>query len=62
MRKIWTIESAKAYVAKVQKGKQQPGLTYCSALDFLLNHTNVDVNLHPLAVKEDDNDTNRVDN
>ena len=56
MSKKWTIESARTYVAKVQKGKQQSGLTYCSAIDFLMNHTNV----QSLATKEEDND--RTDN
>ena len=56
MSKKWTIESARAYIAKVQKGKQQSGLTYCSAIDFLMNHTNV----QSLATKEEDND--RADN
>ena len=56
MKRVWTVESAKSYIAKVQKGKQQSGLTYCSALDFLMNHTNI--NLPPLAVKENDNDDN----
>lgn len=43
MTKKWTVESAKSYVAKVQKGKQQAGLTYCSALAFLENHTSPNV-------------------
>ena len=58
MSRSWTVEKAKEYVTKVLRGKQQCGLTYCSALDFLMNHTNVEINLHPLAEKEDDNDTN----
>ena len=58
MGRKWTVDEAKAYVTKVLKGKQQSGLTYCSALDFLMNHTNVQVNLHPLAEKEEDNDPN----
>ena len=61
MKRVWTVESAKAYVAKVQKGKQQSGLTYCSALDFLTNHSNVAVNLHPLAAKDNDNDDTDTD-
>ena len=56
MSKKWTIESARTYVAKVQKGKQQSGLTYCSAIDFLMNHTNI----QSLTTKEEDND--RTDN
>lgn len=56
MSKKWTIESARTYVAKVQKGKQQSGLTYCSAIDFLMNH----INIQSLATKEEDND--RADN
>ena len=35
----WTIESAKVYVAKVQKGKQPSGLKYWSAVDFLTKET-----------------------
>ena len=35
----WTIESAKTYVAKVQKGKQSIGLKYWSAVDFLTKQT-----------------------
>ena len=61
MSKNWTIEEAKSYVLKVVKGKQQTGLKYCSALDFLMNHTNATVDLHPLAAKEDDNDFSRTD-
>lgn len=57
MSKNWTVEEAKMYVTKVLKGKQQTGLTYCSAIDFLMNHTNTQVNLHPLATKENDNDS-----
>ena len=57
MGKKWTIEEANAYVTKVLKGKQSAGLTYCSALDFLRNHTNIEINLHPLATKEQDNDS-----
>lgn len=33
MKRTWTIESAKAYIAM---GKR--GLKYCSALDFLRSH------------------------
>ena len=54
MSKKWTIEEAKTYIAKVVRGKQQAGLTYCSAIDFLRNHTNSEINL--LAMKESDND------
>ena len=57
MSKKWTIESARAYITKVQKGKQQPGLTYCSAIDFLMNHTDV----KSLVTKEKENDS-RTDN
>ena len=35
----WTIESAKTYVTKVQKGKQPSGLKYWSAVDFLTKQT-----------------------
>ena len=61
MGRNWTVDEAKTYVSKVLKGKQQAGLKYCSAIDFLMNHTNVNVNLHPLSEKEDDNDSARVD-
>lgn len=60
MSRKWTVDEAKAYILKVLKGKQQSGLKYCSAVDFLMNHTNVNVNLHPLSEKEDDNDSARV--
>ena len=43
MSKKWTTETAKAYVMKVLKGKQQPGLTYCSAIDYLQNYANIKV-------------------
>ena len=58
MSKKWTIESARSYINKVQKGKQQPGLTYCSAIDFIMNHTNTEINIHSLAKKDDDSDIN----
>ena len=61
MSKNWTVEEAKTYISKVIKGKQQTGLKYCSAIDFLTNHTNTTVDLHLLAVKEDDNDSSRID-
>lgn len=62
MSKKWTVETAKAYIGKVQKNKQQIGLTYYSAVDFLINHSNTNVNLHPLATKSEDNDdSNRAD-
>ena len=57
MSKKWTVEEAKMYVTKVQKGKQQIGLKYCSAIDFLMNYTNAQISLHPLAAKEDENDS-----
>lgn len=38
MRK-WTKESAKAYVCKVKAEKAPRGLKYCSAVDFLANHS-----------------------
>ena len=56
MNKKWTVEEARNYVAKVQKGKQQVGLKYCSAVDFLMNHTNTKIENHPLAQKEGDDD------
>jgi hypothetical protein len=61
MSKKWTIESAKAYVNKVQKGKQQSGLTYCSAIDFLMNHTNLETKTPTLVTEEDSNDNNKID-
>lgn len=36
--KKWTKENANKYVEKVKKGKQEKGLTYLSALDFLRHH------------------------
>lgn len=36
--KKWTKESAKRYVEKVEKGRQEIGLTYLSAKDFIRNH------------------------
>lgn len=54
MSKKWTVEEAKNYIMKVQKGKQQSGLKYCSAIDFLMNHTNTEVKNYPLMEKEDD--------
>lgn len=37
MKRIWTIESAKAYVVFAETlGKR--GLKYCSAVDFLRKH------------------------
>lgn len=57
MSKNWTVEEAKAYVSKVVKGKQQAGLKYCSAIDFLMNHGKI-VDLH----KEENNDSSGVDN
>ena len=44
MGKKWTDESARSYVAKVQAGRNQIGLTYCSAMDYLVNHENEFVN------------------
>ena len=61
MGRTWTVENAKAYVTKVVKGKQQLGLKYCSAIDFLMNHTKTAVNLHPLSKKEDEDDYSGTD-
>lgn len=36
--KKWTKETAKKYAEKVEKGKQEKGLTYLSAIDFLRHH------------------------
>lgn len=38
MKRKWTKESAKKYVNKVDNGKQEKGLTYLSAKDFLKHH------------------------
>ena len=54
MSRKWTIEEAKAYIMKVLKGKQQIGLTYCSAVDFLVNHTNARIDKRTLSFKEED--------
>lgn len=35
--KKWTKDSAQKYVDKVEKGRQEIGLTYLSAKDFLKN-------------------------
>ena len=35
MAREWTLETAQNYIRKVQNGKQQMGLTYCSAIDFV---------------------------
>lgn len=36
--KKWTKDSAQKYVDRVEKGRQEIGLTYLSAKDFLKNH------------------------
>lgn len=36
--KKWTKETAKKYAEKVEKGRQEKGLSYLSALDFLRYH------------------------
>ena len=54
----WTIESAKAYVTKVQKGKQSMGLKFWSAVDFLTKETTTSVSTSvevPLENNDDDN-------
>jgi len=55
----WTEESARSYIAKVQAGKNQIGLKYCSAIDFISNHVTPKVEKHPLAAKEDRNDNHK---
>lgn len=35
MKRNWTRDSARAHMAKVEKGKAPFGLTFCSACDFL---------------------------
>ena len=52
MAKKWNVEEARNYVAKVQKGKIPYGLTYCSAIDFLMNHTGSKVEVPPLDEKQ----------
>ena len=37
MRK-WTKQTAEYYIAKIEKRKEQKGLTYWSARDFLKHH------------------------
>ena len=57
MSKKWTIEEAKSYIVKVLKGKQQTGLTYCSAVDYLMNHTNARIEQNLLTMKDNENDS-----
>jgi hypothetical protein len=57
MAKKWTIESARAYVAKVQRGKQQIGLTYYSAMDYLLKNASC---TSDLKVNQNDNVSNDI--
>lgn len=55
----WTEESARSYVAKVQSGKNQIGLTYHSAADYLTNHV-VSKKEKPILVeKENKNDNSK---
>lgn len=35
MKRRWTKETARAYIAAVEAGRQPKGLKYCSALDYL---------------------------
>ena len=39
MKHTWTKEEASAYVARCDRGAEKKGLKYCSAIDFLKNHT-----------------------
>lgn len=58
MAKKWTIESAKAYVAKVQHGKQQVGLSYYSAVDFLAR---IGTSVEKVEVESNDNTVEDTD-
>lgn len=58
MAKKWTIESAKAYVAKVQHGRQQIGLTYYSAVDFLAR---IGASVEKVKVESNDNTVEDAD-
>ena len=53
MSKKWTDESARFYVSKVQNGRNQIGLTYYSAVDYLTNHSSSKIEKHPLAEKDE---------
>jgi len=35
MKRVWTKESAKAWISQVNMGREKFGLKYCSACDFL---------------------------
>ena len=55
MSKKWTIEEAKAYITKVQKGKQQIGLTYWSAVDFIAKSNQPKPKIRIEDIAESDN-------
>ena len=57
MKRKWTVDEARSYVMKVQKGKIPSGLTYCSAIDFLINHTKAQIDNESFIKIEDENDT-----
>lgn len=39
MKAKWNEKSAKAYIEKCDKNPSLKGLTYCSALDYVSNHS-----------------------
>lgn len=38
MKRKWTSETAEEYIKRVEKGKEQVGMKYLSAIDYLQNH------------------------
>lgn len=46
MKHTWTKAEAENYVARCERGAEKKGLKYCSAMDFLKNHT-------PAVITED---------
>lgn len=38
MKRKWTNETAEEYIKKVELGKEQKGMKYLSAIDYLKNH------------------------
>lgn len=51
--KKWTKDSAQKYVDRVEKGREEIGLTYLSAKDFLKNHKKGNSILNLLATKNE---------
>jgi hypothetical protein len=43
MKRKWNTTTATAFVTKVKNGKLPQGLTYWSAIDYLNNHTSLEV-------------------